>query len=127
MHTFKHSSSVQLSALLCFIPLVLDNTMMQAHVTVAALSRVLAALTAFPEEPDIQTKGLVLLGVLMQVRSLDHTSSGSRTSLLPQHAAAMACPEVEVLRWRLDLLGRRTTGASVVCTYALVSVVMCSN
>jgi hypothetical protein len=98
---------VQLSVLLCLIPLTLENAMMQAHVTQVrwrgggarqlslfaalpvrcsaraeltavvdapihpppqeCLSDIIQALDNHVTEVDIQTKGLVLLGVLVQV------------------------------------------------------------
>jgi hypothetical protein len=67
MRCFRSSAMVQLSALLAMIPLALENAMMQAHLTQECLPDVLAALDNHPDEADIQTKGLVLLGVLIQV------------------------------------------------------------
>ncbi|GBF89177.1 hypothetical protein Rsub_01894 [Raphidocelis subcapitata] len=66
MRRFPGSAMVQLSVLLAFIPLALENAMMQAHITQEALPDIVAALDAHPGELDIQTKGLVLLGVLIQ-------------------------------------------------------------
>ncbi|WIA29098.1 hypothetical protein OEZ86_011609 [Tetradesmus obliquus] len=66
MQTFRHSAMVQLSVLLCLIPLALENAMMQAHITQECLGHIIAALDSHPGEVDIQTKGLVLLGVLVQ-------------------------------------------------------------
>eukprot|EP00878_Enallax_costatus_P017981 GHUV01018907.1.p2 GENE.GHUV01018907.1~~GHUV01018907.1.p2 ORF type:complete len:240 (+),score=114.87 GHUV01018907.1:1031-1750(+) len=57
---------VQLSVLLCLIPLALENAMMQAHITQECLTLIVAALDRHRGEVDIQTKGLVLLGVLIQ-------------------------------------------------------------
>jgi hypothetical protein len=68
MRSFRGSAMVQLSALLAMIPLALENAMMQAHLTQECLGDVLTALDNHPDEADIQTKGLVLLGVLIQVR-----------------------------------------------------------
>eukprot|EP00877_Chromochloris_zofingiensis_P000217 jgi/Chrzof1/10196/Cz04g32100.t1 len=66
MRSFRNSAMVQLSVLLCFIPLALENAMMQAHITQEALPDIVDALDNHPDEVDIQTKGLVLLGVLIQ-------------------------------------------------------------
>lgn len=65
--TFRDSAMVQLSVLLCLIPLALENAMMQAHITQACLPLIMVALDRHRDEVDIQTKGLVLLGVLIQV------------------------------------------------------------
>lgn len=64
----RESAMVQLSVLLCLIPLALENAMMQAHITQECLVHIVAALDRHRAEVDIQTKGLVLLGVLIQVR-----------------------------------------------------------
>jgi len=69
MRRFSASAMVQLSVLLAFIPLALENAMMQAHITQEALHDIVAALDTHQGEVDIQTKGLVLLGVLIQVRA----------------------------------------------------------
>eukprot|EP00775_Hariotina_reticulata_P013734 gene13734-13855_t len=66
MTTFRSNAMVQLSVLLCLIPLALENAMMQAHVTQECLVDIMAALDNHQDEMDIQTKGLVLLGVLIQ-------------------------------------------------------------
>ncbi|KAF6266720.1 hypothetical protein COO60DRAFT_10327 [Scenedesmus sp. NREL 46B-D3] len=66
MQAFRHSAMVQLSVLLCLIPLALENAMMQAHITQECLVAIIAALDQHQGEVDIQTKGLVLLGVLIQ-------------------------------------------------------------
>lgn len=63
----RDSAMVQLSVLLCLIPLALENAMMQAHITQECLALIVAALDHHRAEVDIQTKGLVLLGVLIQV------------------------------------------------------------
>lgn len=44
---------------------------LQAHVCQLGLSSVLAALQNHPDDTDIQAKGLVVLGVLGQVKSND--------------------------------------------------------
>ncbi|KAL3137014.1 hypothetical protein ABBQ32_006605 [Trebouxia sp. C0010 RCD-2024] len=72
MTRFPHQATVQLSALLCFIPLALENIMMQAHVCQVGLSSVLAALNNHPVDTDIQAKGLVVLGVLGQGDDVVH-------------------------------------------------------
>jgi hypothetical protein len=66
MRRNREHAMVQLSAVLCMIPLALENNMMQAHLTQLALQDVLLAVRNHPEEPDIQAKGLVVLGVLGQ-------------------------------------------------------------
>lgn len=70
MTNFPSNALVQLSALLCLIPLALDNTSLQAHVATIALPAVISALRAHKEHADVQAKGLVVLGVLGQVESL---------------------------------------------------------
>ncbi|DBA73902.1 TPA: hypothetical protein ACH3X2_009553 [Trebouxia sp. C0005] len=72
MTRFSSQTTVQLSALLCFIPLALENIMMQAHVSQLALKCVLAALAQHPDDVDIQAKGLVVLGVLGQGEDVVH-------------------------------------------------------
>ncbi|KAL0025671.1 hypothetical protein WJX77_003216 [Trebouxia sp. C0004] len=72
MTRFPNQTTVQLSALLCFIPLALENIMMQAHVSQLALKCVLAALAQHPDDDDIQAKGLVVLGVLGQGEDVVH-------------------------------------------------------
>ena len=69
MTHFPSNALVQLSALLCLIPLALDNTSLQAHVATIALPAVVSALRAHREHADVQAKGLVVLGVLGQVTS----------------------------------------------------------
>lgn len=69
---FRDSAMVQLSVLLCLIPLALENAMMQAHITQECLTLIVSALDRHRSEVDIQTKGLVLLGVLIQVGSISH-------------------------------------------------------
>lgn len=66
MVRFRDSNMVQLSVLLCLIPLTLENAMMQAHVTQECLPHIIAALDNHMDFADIQTKALVLLGVLIQ-------------------------------------------------------------
>lgn len=48
-----------------------ENTMMQAHLSRLALNEVLTALRNHGKEADIQAKGMVVLGVLGQVGTLD--------------------------------------------------------
>lgn len=67
MTAFPGNGLVQLSALLCLIPLALDNPSLQAHVATIALPSVVAALRAHAGHADVQAKGLVVLGVLGQV------------------------------------------------------------
>lgn len=67
MTSFPGNSLVQLSALLCLIPLALDNPSLQAHVATVALPAVISALRAHSDHADVQAKGLVVLGVLGQV------------------------------------------------------------
>ncbi len=81
MTSFTSNSLVQLSALLCLIPLALDNPSLQAHVATIALPAVVSALRAHRDHADVQAKGLVVLGVLGQV-SFRHKSIG-RGTLLP--------------------------------------------
>jgi hypothetical protein len=67
MSAFPTNALVQLSALLCLIPLALDNPSLQAHVATQALPAVVGALRTHPQHADVQAKGLVVLGVLGQV------------------------------------------------------------
>jgi len=66
MRKYLYNPMVQLSAMLCFIPLALDNPMMQAHLTQAVLSDILRALDVHQQEADVQCKGLIVLGILAQ-------------------------------------------------------------
>ena len=66
MRRYLHNPMVQLSAMLCFIPLALDNPMMQAHLTQSVLSDILHALDVHQQEADVQCKGLIVLGILAQ-------------------------------------------------------------
>lgn len=58
---------VQLCALLCMVPLALENTVLQAHLANLALMDIFVALAAHEGQVDLQAKGLVALGVLGQV------------------------------------------------------------
>lgn len=78
MRRFSDNANVQLNALLCLIPLVLDNAMCQAHITWEALEVVVAALVNHPRELDVQIKGLVLLGVLLQGDDVLHDALRQR-------------------------------------------------
>lgn len=68
MTAFPANALVQLSALLCLIPLALDNASLQAHAATLALPAVVFSLRSHVQHADIQAKGLVVLGVLGQVR-----------------------------------------------------------
>lgn len=91
MAAFPSQPMVQLSTLLCIIPLCLgalcwhdvsgrmhnthrgsENAVLQAHMTNVLMPHVLAALRAHPTEPDIQAKGLVALGVMAQGEEVVH-------------------------------------------------------
>ena len=61
---------LQLSALLCIIPLALDNTKLQGAVNEAALPVVLAAMENHADYGEIMAKALVVLGVVGQVLDL---------------------------------------------------------
>ncbi|CAD7704362.1 unnamed protein product [Ostreobium quekettii] len=78
MRLFRDHPMVQLSALLCFIPLSLENSMMQAHLCQLVLSDVLLALDNHLTEADIQCKGLVVLGVMAQGDDAMHDSIRQR-------------------------------------------------
>lgn len=64
---FPENAAVQLSVLLCIIPLSLDNDNIQAHVASLVLCHVVTALRLHAKHADVQAKGLVVLGVLGQV------------------------------------------------------------
>lgn len=66
MGRFETNQMVQLSAMLCFIPLALESPMMQAHLSEEVLPAVLRALDAHPDEPDLQCKGMIVIGILSQ-------------------------------------------------------------
>jgi len=66
MRRYLRNPMVQLSAMLCFIPLALDNPTMQAHLTQSVLSDILRALDIHQQEADVQCKGLIVLGILAQ-------------------------------------------------------------
>ncbi|GMH36421.1 hypothetical protein BSKO_04289 [Bryopsis sp. KO-2023] len=78
MRAFRDHPMVQLSALLCFIPLALENPMMQAHLCQLVLSDVCIALDNHMTEPDIQCKGLVVLGVMAQGDDVMHDTIRGR-------------------------------------------------
>ena len=95
MGAFTQDAVVQLSALLCLIPLALENPSLQAHVATLALPAVVAALRAHVDHADVQAKGLVVLGVLGQVRPFASTlrPPAARLSLL---FAASRCSFLDV-------------------------------
>eukprot|EP00210_Caulerpa_lentillifera_P004653 g4438.t1 len=66
MNRFESNQMVQLSAMLCFIPLALESPMMQAHLSEEVLPAVLTALDAHPDEADLQCKGMIVIGILAQ-------------------------------------------------------------
>ena len=66
MRTYRSNCMVQLSAMLCFIPLALDSPVMQAHLTQTILPDILNALDNHRSESDVQCKGLIVLGILAQ-------------------------------------------------------------
>jgi hypothetical protein len=68
MARLRGHAMVQLSALLAFIPLALENAALQAHVAALALGEVLAAMAAHRRVANVQAKGLIVLGVLGQAR-----------------------------------------------------------
>jgi len=68
MARLRGHAMVQLSALLAFIPLALENAALQAHVAALALREVLAAMAAHRRVANVQAKGLIVLGVLGQAR-----------------------------------------------------------
>eukprot|EP00879_Flechtneria_rotunda_P004794 GHRR01005066.1.p1 GENE.GHRR01005066.1~~GHRR01005066.1.p1 ORF type:complete len:626 (+),score=240.90 GHRR01005066.1:617-2494(+) len=90
MGTFRGNAMVQLSVLLCLIPLALENAMMQAHITQECLPLIIAALDRHRDEVDIQTKGLVLLGVLIQGDDAVHDAIRIREleAAVPRRVAA---------------------------------------
>ncbi|KAL4447679.1 hypothetical protein ABPG75_004898 [Micractinium tetrahymenae] len=57
---------VQLSALLCLVPLALENTYLQVTVARSCLPSILAAMHAHGGEPEVVGKALIMLGVLGQ-------------------------------------------------------------
>lgn len=69
MRRFREFAMVQLCALLCMVPLALENTILQAHLAGLGLPDIFIALTQHLDQVDLQAKGLVALGVLGQVRA----------------------------------------------------------
>lgn len=66
MQRHLHAPMVLLSALLCLVPLALENTYLQVTVARACLPTILAAMQAHVEEAEVVAKALVMLGVLGQ-------------------------------------------------------------
>ena len=73
MRRFREFAMVQLCALLCMVPLALENTILQAHLASLGLPDIFIALKQHLDQVDLQAKGLVALGVLGQVRGSCHT------------------------------------------------------
>jgi hypothetical protein len=69
MRRWREYAMVQLCALLCMVPLALENTVLQAHLANLALPDIFIALAQHEGQVDLQAKGLVALGVLGQVRA----------------------------------------------------------
>ncbi len=82
MRQFREYSMVQLCALLCMVPLALENTILQAHLATLSLPDIFAALAQHQDQADLQAKGLVALGVLGQVPC---------SSLLGKHIPLVTC------------------------------------
>ncbi|CAL5227738.1 g10754 [Coccomyxa viridis] len=72
MRGWRDYPMVQLCALLCMVPLALDNTVLQAHLAQLALGDIFAALEVHQDQSDLQAKGLVALGVLGQGDGATH-------------------------------------------------------
>jgi hypothetical protein len=83
----RDSAMVQLSGLLCLVPLVLDSAALQARVAERCLPIILLALQQHMEEEEVVSKSLILLGVLGQVRRQLRPALGRLAA-----AACAACP-----------------------------------
>ncbi|KAJ9531607.1 hypothetical protein QJQ45_015078, partial [Haematococcus lacustris] len=64
LHT--QDAGLQLAALACLVPLALENSMMQASCCYELLGQVVKVLDVHGADSRLQTKGLVLLGVMAQ-------------------------------------------------------------
>ncbi|BDA46284.1 hypothetical protein COCOBI_08-3760 [Coccomyxa sp. Obi] len=78
MRQFREYSMVQLCALLCMVPLALENTILQAHLATLSLPDIFAALAQHQDQADLQAKGLVALGVLGQGEEAMHDAIRDR-------------------------------------------------
>lgn len=67
----RQSAMVQLSCMLCLVPLALEGSEMQVRIASTVIPHVLHALQRHSKEPEVVAKALVLLGVLAQVRGWD--------------------------------------------------------
>ncbi len=76
---------VQLSALLCLVPLALNNTRLQVEVAGSCLPAILIAMQRHLGEVEVVSKAMIMLGVLGQV--------GARCTPLVAslHSKAPAC------------------------------------
>lgn len=93
MRKFSSNPMVQLSAMLCFIPLALENPIMQAHLSQAVLGDILNALDLHLNEPDVQCKGLVVLGILAQGEDTLHDAICMRQIEFGSHQRIIAALE----------------------------------
>lgn len=90
---FPENAAVQLSVLLCLIPLALDNPLLQSQIADLALCHVVTALRIHIDHSDIQAKGLVVLGVLGQVKPYFlqsrriNTQNQCMQNSLPRHSS----------------------------------------
>ena len=107
MTAFPTNALVQLSTLLCMIPLALDNPSLQAHVATLALPAVIAALRTHAQHADVQAKGLVVLGVLGQVPHclLDDSRLGQRTSIKRKRLRTQYMDQGQYLDWDASACG----------------------
>ncbi|KAK9845291.1 hypothetical protein WJX81_002548 [Elliptochloris bilobata] len=87
MRALREHAMVQLSALLAFIPLALENAMLQAHVACLALEEVLHAMAVHRSVANVQAKGLIVLGVLGQGEEEVHEAIRARQLALGAPAA----------------------------------------
>ena len=99
---FPENAAVQLSVLLCIIPLSLDNSMIQIGVAEHVLCHVMTALRIHVDHADVQAKGLVVLGVLAQARSLPllrhpYPSSIAQPPASASDYAGTLCEEQQLL------------------------------
>lgn len=107
----RDSAMVQLSGLLCLVPLVLDSAALQARVAERCLPIILLALQQHMEEEEVVSKSLILLGVLGQVRRQLRPALGRLAA-----AACAACPVCGgrgPCRCRTRLAWRLTAGCAL--------------
>eukprot|EP01025_Chloroclados_australasicus_P056679 TRINITY_DN7050_c0_g1_i5.p1 TRINITY_DN7050_c0_g1~~TRINITY_DN7050_c0_g1_i5.p1 ORF type:complete len:994 (-),score=156.00 TRINITY_DN7050_c0_g1_i5:384-3365(-) len=72
MKIYRHSRMVQLSCLLTLVPLAIENIMMQAHIARTARDEVIRSIQINEDDPEVVSKGLLALGVLLQGSDVVH-------------------------------------------------------